>query len=104
AWWQSVRLAELAEMISDARALEVVEDRLSYAQILLDLMQPVRPTPAGLYMARACTVRTRVEHILNGSAAHATGGWRKRLWAAAATMPVVIVSALTIAYSSPSRS
>jgi hypothetical protein len=104
AWWQSVRLAQLAEMISDAQALEVVDDRLSYAQLLLDLMQPVRQAPAGLHMARACTVRTRVEHILDGSAAPATGGWRKRLWSAAATTPVVIVSALTIAYSPPSRS
>jgi hypothetical protein len=104
AWWQPVRLAQLAEMISDAQALEVVDDRLSYAQILLDLMQPVRQAPAGLHMARACTVRTRVEHILDGSAAPATGGWRKRLWSAAATTPVVIVSALTIAYSPPSRS
>src|SRR2546421_10715042 len=55
-------------------------------------------------MARACTVRTRVEHILDGSVALAIGGWRKRLWTAAATTPVVIVSALTIAYSPPSRS
>ena len=104
AWWQSVRLAELAEMISDAQALEVVDDRLSYAQLLLDLMQHVRQAPAGLHMARACTVRTRVEHILDGSAAPATGGWRKRLWTATATTPVVIVSAITIAYSPPSRS
>ena len=104
AWWQSVRLAELAEMISDARALEVVDDRLSYAQILLDLTQHGRQAPAGLHMARACTVRTRVEHILDGSVARATGGWRKRLWTAAATTPVVIVSALTVAYSPPSRS
>ncbi|MGA7998225.1 MAG: M56 family metallopeptidase, partial [Bradyrhizobium sp.] len=29
AWWHLVRLAELAEIISDARALEVLEDRLS---------------------------------------------------------------------------
>ena len=36
AWWRHTRLAELAEIISDARALEVVEDRLSYAEILLD--------------------------------------------------------------------
>ena len=49
-------------------------------------------------------VRTRVEHILDGSAAPATGGWRKRLWTAAATTPVVIVSAVAIAYSPPSRS
>ncbi|WP_295854922.1 M56 family metallopeptidase [Tardiphaga sp.] len=104
AWWQSFRLAELAEMISDARALEIVDDRLSYAQILLDLVQQVRPAPAGLQMARASTVRNRVERILDGSAVAARAGWHKRLWAAAATTPVVIVSALTIAWSTPSRS
>jgi len=44
---QLIRLAELAEIISDARALEVFEDRLSYAEILLDLVQNVRRAPAG---------------------------------------------------------
>ncbi len=101
AWWQLVRLAELAEIISDARALEVFEDRLSYAEILLDLVQNVRRAPAGLEMARACTVRARVERILAATAAPAKAGWRKRLWAAAAILPVVIVSAGTIAYTRP---
>ena len=68
AWWQLTRLAELAEIISDARALEVLEDRLSYAEILLDLAAQARPTPAGLAMARACTVRARVERILAATA------------------------------------
>jgi bla regulator protein blaR1 len=101
AWWQLIRLAELAEIISDAWALEVFEDRLSYAEILLDLVQNVRRAPAGLEMARACTVRARVERILAATAAPATAGWRKRLWTAAAVLPVVIVSAGTIAYSRP---
>lgn len=104
AWWQSIRLAELAEMISDARALDVVGDRLSYAEILLDLVQHVRQAPAGLDMARACTVRTRVEHILDGSVAPAKAGWRQRFWTAAVTAPIVIVSAVSIAYSPASRS
>jgi hypothetical protein len=101
AWWQLIRLAELAEIISDARALEVFEDRLSYAEILLDLVQNVRRAPAGLEMARACTVRARVERILAATAAPAKAGWRKRLWTTAAVLPVVIVSAGTIAYSRP---
>ena len=63
AWWQLTRLAELAEIISDASALEVLEDRLSYAEILLDLARRARPAPSGLAMARACTVRARVERI-----------------------------------------
>jgi Domain of unknown function (DUF3471). len=52
-------------------------------------------------MARACTVRARIERILAATAAPAKAGWRKRLWTAAAVLPVVIVSAGTIAYSRP---
>ena len=98
AWWQVVRLAELAEIISDARALEVVEDRLSYAQILLDLVQHVRRAPLALEMARACTVRARVERILATTALPAKFGWPKRIWTAAAIAPFVFVSAGSIAY------
>jgi hypothetical protein len=104
AWWQLIRLAELAEIISDARALEVVEDRLSYAEILLDLMRNVRQTPAGLEMARAGTIRTRVERILAATIVPAKVGWRKRFWIAAAILPVAIVSAGTIAYNTPPAS
>ena len=90
AWWQFTRLAELAEIISDAEALEVVEDRVSYAEILLDLVQHVRQAPAGLEMARACTVGARVERILAATAAPAKAGWR-RIWTAAAILPVVML-------------
>ena len=98
AWWHLTRLAELAEIISDATALEVVEDRLSYAEILLDLVQHVRRAPAGIEMARACTVRSRVERILAATAAPAKLGWGKRIGTAAVILPVVIVSAGSIAY------
>ena len=80
-------------------ALEVVEDRLSYAEILLDLVQHVRRAPAGLEMARACTVRARVEHILAATTAPAKLGWRKRIGTAARILPVVVVSAGSIAYA-----
>jgi hypothetical protein len=98
AWWHHTRLAELAEIISDATALEVVEDRLSYAEILLDLVQHVRRAPAGIEMARACTVRSRVERILAATTAPAKLGWGKRIGTAAVILPVVIVSAGSIAY------
>nr|WP_146691105.1 M56 family metallopeptidase [Bradyrhizobium canariense] len=99
AWWHLIRLAELAEIISDARAIEVLEDRVCYAEILLDLMQHGRQVPAGLEMARGCTVHTRVARILGAPAVPARAGWRKRIWTAAAIAPVVIVSAGSIAYS-----
>ncbi len=101
AWWHLIRLAELAEIISDATALEVLEDRLSYAEILLDLVQHGRPAPAGLEMARACTVRARVERILAATAEPAKLGWRKRIWTLAAILPVIVVSAGSITYTTP---
>jgi beta-lactamase regulating signal transducer with metallopeptidase domain len=103
AWWHLVRLAELAEIISDAQALEVLDDRLSYAEILLDLVQRARRAPAGLEvgleMARARTVRSRVERILAATTEPAKLGWRKRIWTAAAVVPVVVVSAGSITYN-----
>ena len=98
AWWQLIRLAELAEIVSDARALEVLEDRVSYAEILLDLARSTRRIPAGLEMARAITIRARIERILSATIAPATVGWEKRFYIAAAILPVAIASAATIAY------
>ncbi|RXT44215.1 M56 family metallopeptidase [Bradyrhizobium betae] len=100
-WWQLARLAELAEIISDAQAIEVIDDRLSYAEILLDFASSVKPRPVELAMARASTVRARVERIIAAAAMPVAVGWRKRMWIAAAIVPVVIVSAGMIAYRTP---
>lgn len=99
AWWHLARLAELAEVISDARAVEVVEDRCSYAEILLDLVQRVRHAPAGLEMARACTLRSRVDRVLAAAATPARLGWRKRVGTAAIVLPLAVASAVSVAYS-----
>jgi hypothetical protein len=98
AWWQLIRLSELAEIISDASAIEAVADRLSYAEILIDLMRQGRQAPAGLEMARAGTVRLRVERILAATTVTAFVGWRRRIVFALAILPVVLVSAGSITY------
>ncbi|MBB4369593.1 hypothetical protein GGD63_002383 [Bradyrhizobium sp. cir1] len=100
-WWQLAHLAELAEIISDAQAIEVIDDRLSYAEILLDFASSVKPRPVELAMARASTVRARVERIIAAAAMPVAVGWRKRLWIAAAIVPAVIVSTGMIAYRTP---
>lgn len=101
AWWQLARIAELAETISDVRAIEMIDDRLSYAEILLDVAASVKPRPMELAMAHASTVRARVERIIAAAAMPAAVGRRKRLWIAAAIVPAVIVSAGMIAYRTP---
>ena len=97
AWWQLTRLANLAELISDDAAIEVLQDRPSYAGILLDVASNVQRAPAGLAMARPCTVRRRVERILAATAVPARMGWRRRALIAITLIPPVAVSAATIA-------
>ena len=64
AWWQLIRLAEIAEVISDGEAIEVLDDRLGYAEILLELVRNIGGAqPAGIEIARASTVRARIERI-----------------------------------------
>ena len=99
AWWQLTRLAELAEMISDDAAIKVLADRPSYADILLDLAGDVRRAPAGLAMARAATVCQRVERILTARGLPEPTSWRKQAVVAAALVPLVAISAMTIAKS-----
>lgn len=101
AWWQLVRLAELAEIISDDAALEALEDRPRYAGILLDVAQRRQRAPVALAMARATTVRRRVERILATREAPARADWRQRMLVAGALLPLVAVCAVTIAHGTP---
>jgi beta-lactamase regulating signal transducer with metallopeptidase domain len=93
AWWQLVRMAELAEIISDDAALEMLNDPPSYAGMLLDLAGGLEEPPVATPMARACTLRKRVERILSGTAVPARMGWRKRALVAIVLAPVVMFAA-----------
>jgi hypothetical protein len=93
AWWQLVRMAELAEIISDDTVLEMLDDRPSYAGILVDLAMGRQDAPVGIAMARAYTLCKRVERILAGTAVSARIGWQKRAMVAIALAPVVMFSA-----------
>jgi hypothetical protein len=96
AWWQLFRMAELAEMISDDAALEMSDDRPSYAGILIDVAGGVDEPPVAIAMARACTLRKRVERILGETAVPARIGWRKRAMVAIALVPGIIFAASAV--------
>jgi hypothetical protein len=96
AWWQLFRIAELAEIISDDAALEMLDDRPSYAGILLDLAGGIDEAPVAIAMARACTLRKRVERILAEAAVPTRMGWRKRAMVAIALAPGVIFAASAV--------
>jgi beta-lactamase regulating signal transducer with metallopeptidase domain len=101
AWWQVKRLAELAEMISDDAAIDVLIDRPSYADVLIEFAGEVPQAPAGLAMARANTVRQRVERILAAKGRPPRTGWRQQALVAAAVVPLIVICAGTIARSTP---
>src|SRR5262249_28378114 len=101
AWWQFVRLAELAEIISDDAALAALDDRPSYAGILLDVAARRQRALAALAMARPSTVRRRIERILAARSVPARLNWRQRMLVATALLPVVALCAVTIARGTP---
>jgi beta-lactamase regulating signal transducer with metallopeptidase domain len=98
AWWLPYRLIELAEVTADARAIEALEDRTSYAELLLELVQSVHHQGVGLEMARASMVPARIDRILAAVTAPPRVGWRKRLGIGAALVPLAIVAAGSLAY------
>jgi beta-lactamase regulating signal transducer with metallopeptidase domain len=95
-WWLLRRLTELAEIISDDAALEMLDDRPSYAGFLLDLASGRQEALVAIAMARACTLGKRVERILAGTTVQARIGWRKRTLIAIALAPAAMVSAGTL--------
>ena len=98
AWWQLRRLADLAEIISDDAAIEALDDRASYADILLGVASEAQQAPAGIAMARPRTVRRRLERILAATAVSARGmDWRRRALIASTLIPLIAVCAGSIA-------
>jgi hypothetical protein len=92
AWWLNRHLAELAEANSDADALAVAGDRLSYAQTLIDLASTARAVPGALAMANHATVRRRVERILAENVLPARPSWRKLALVVLCLVPVSLAA------------
>jgi len=101
AWWLHHRLIELAEVTADARAIEALEDRTSYAELLLELVQSAGHHPTapqvGLEMARASMIPARIDRILAAVTAPPRVGWRKRLGIGATLVPLALIAAGSVA-------
>jgi BlaR1 peptidase M56/Domain of unknown function (DUF3471) len=100
-WWLLHRLRELMEMLSDDAATADVGDAPTYAEVMLEVAASVRTTPMLVGMARASTVRRRIERILARTEPPPSLGRRKRVLLAAGLLSLVAASAVTIASGSP---
>jgi hypothetical protein len=101
-WWLLNELAEMAELISDNAAIEVLGDRPSYAEILLEVARSARPVSAGIAMARTRGALLRVEHILAVTVPPPPRlGWRRRAVIVISLAP--LVAAATVSFSKESE-
>ncbi len=65
-WWLHRRLVTLTELASDDQAMAATQDRLRYAEILLEMGRRSGATSRGPAMARPSTLVYRIERIVQG--------------------------------------
>jgi beta-lactamase regulating signal transducer with metallopeptidase domain len=65
AWWLRSKLAEIAETASDEAAILRLNDRATYAEILVEVSRCAQKTPLIVGMAKGPFIQQRVEHILS---------------------------------------
>jgi beta-lactamase regulating signal transducer with metallopeptidase domain len=101
-WWLLNELAETAELISDDAAIEVLGDRPSYAEILLDVARSARPVSSGIAMARTHGALKRVEHILALDVPPPPRlDWSRRTLVVVSLVPLVAIA--TVSFSKESK-
>ena len=96
AWWLQARLCALAETASDEAAARLLDDRATYAEILLDVSRHVSHQasriPALIAMAKGPDIGWRVDRILDDAPVRMLG-LRARIMAVAAIIPAACMVA-----------
>jgi TonB family protein len=92
AWWLARRLSALSEHISDDAAVDVTEERVEYAELLLGFAGKVTRSEHLLQMAGSRTLASRIERIL-GDRQPSRAGVTKTLVVAATLLSAVILVA-----------
>ena len=92
AWWLQRRLCELAEAASDDAAVRLLDDRASYAEILIDVSRCAHGIPAQVAMAKGPNIHWRVDRIL-GAAPERSLSLKARFLAVSAILPAACLLA-----------
>jgi beta-lactamase regulating signal transducer with metallopeptidase domain len=103
AWWLRCRITDLAETRSDAAAIQDIGDRVRYAEILLDFAGGPTRSVVTLAMARAGTVRRRVERILGESIMPRKMDWKAWAVLAASIVPLTAIAAGVVVAQVPGQ-
>jgi beta-lactamase regulating signal transducer with metallopeptidase domain len=94
-WWLKRKLSDLGEAIGDRCGAEEATSRTTYVQVLLEFAAAPRLnltqiTVIGVAMARPSSLSRRMEFLLNESAFRQAFSTRRRAFAAALVLPVVL--------------
>jgi GWxTD domain-containing protein len=96
AWWLERKIIQLAEAICDDAAIQLVEDRISYAEILVRLTGKIsRQDGFEVAMARGRTVADRVERVLRETTISPEVSFARRIVSVAVLVPLVALMAGT---------
>jgi beta-lactamase regulating signal transducer with metallopeptidase domain len=96
AYWLYSQIVYLAEARSDAAAIEDIEDRIRYAELLVRLGHGPRGSTS-LAMARSETVARRVEQLLAETRLPRKIGWKARALIIACVLPLAAISTGVVA-------
>jgi TonB family protein len=92
-WWLPSRLTMASEQLSDDAAIVAIEERASYAEILLGFAQGSGVSRDVVAMARPATVVRRIERILAEEQVPGRPGWRRVGALFVAILPCVLATA-----------
>jgi beta-lactamase regulating signal transducer with metallopeptidase domain len=96
-WWLVPRLSLLAETTCDQVAIEALDDRASYASILVEIASRARPAPIGVAMARRADVGKRLDAIFKATKMAPPLTWEKKALIALAVSPALAIAAIAVA-------
>jgi hypothetical protein len=65
AWWLQSKLSQIAEAASDEAAVLRLNDRVTYAEILVEVSRRAQKAPLMVGIAKSGLIQRRVEHILS---------------------------------------
>jgi beta-lactamase regulating signal transducer with metallopeptidase domain len=65
AWWLRAKLSAIAETASDEAAIQRLNDRATYAEILVEVSRRSQKSPLIVAMAKTSVIQQRIEHILS---------------------------------------
>jgi beta-lactamase regulating signal transducer with metallopeptidase domain len=94
-WWLKRQLSELGEALSDCAAVEQAESRTSYAEILLAFATRAQTPMAGVAMASAGNLTSRIERLLSDRGFERSFARQQRLPFIAAGVVMMALAAST---------